>query len=335
MTPNEFSHVLKFYNTLLTRPEDGTRFFKSVTNAREILSKHLLSKKLNSVLYMMHLRDLLENIISCGEVERLEHHRPHTEISRVAEQIASYLSPLAALLPNPDSEPLQIDDDEVTTNLFRNVWFNMVIHGFCYNSELVNNNYNFLLTIAYNSPPLASDFPSNNKEMSLEMNTILRRGSSNANIKQQKQAIVEYLNVNAVQSRTVSASKVMFLAATSLLETIRCEAGDCSKVLLYLSDSSISDSSLERPINTIALAMITKFSKLLQSDNFRRFNSRTTAYQLTNLLLCLAHRDPILQDAAFQYCETFIRLIPSSLCHHRSLYTLLDLLTALFDSVKA
>lgn len=57
------------------------------------------------------------------------------------------------------------------------------------------------------------------------------------------------------------------------------------------------------------------------------------AQQLNNLLLCLSHREPTLQDAAFHACEIFIRSIPSSLCHHLSLYTLLDMLTALFDSI--
>ncbi|CCD24604.1 1-phosphatidylinositol 4-kinase STT4 NDAI_0D02900 [Naumovozyma dairenensis CBS 421] len=332
MTVTEFSQVLKFFKAILSRQEDGT-LFDGIINAKTILSTHFLSEQYNSELYRIYLRDLLETIISCGEVEKLEHHRPHTEISRVAEQISSYLGPLAALLPKPGEKPLDLSQDEQTTNMLRNVWFNMVIHGFHYKSKLVNKYKIQLLTIAYNSPPLASDFPANNKEMSLEMNTILRRGSSNANVKEQKQAIVDYFNVNAVQSRTISLSKIMFLAATTLLETLRCEAGDCSKVLLYFSDPSITTTSLEKPINILAVAMIAKFSQLVQSGDFKLFNSKTIALQLNNLLLCLAHRNPTLQESAFHYSDLFIRRIPSSLCHHQSLYTLLDLLTALFDSV--
>lgn len=158
----------------------------------------------------MYLHDLLDSIIASGEVERLEHHRPQTEISRVADQIATYLEPLAALLPVPGDTPLDINKDEVTTNKFRNAWFNFVIHGYHLGGPIVKRNFSFLLTIAYNSPPLASEFPANNKELSLEMNTILRRGSSNENIKQQKQQITEYFNTNIVQYRTTSSSKIMF-----------------------------------------------------------------------------------------------------------------------------
>lgn len=332
---NEFQMILKFqkltYGSALKNNDDA--LLKSILHAKTIMSRELLANRSGDDLYKLHLADLLDTIISSGDVDRPEHHRPHTEISRVANQIASYLEPLAALLPKPGQTPINISEDESTTTMFRNVWFNMTIHGFYYGSELVKTNYNNLLTIAYNSPPLASDFPANNKETSLEMNTILRRGSSNANVKQQKQLVMEYLNKNAVQARTLSSSKIMFVAAAALLETIRCEAGDCSKILLYLSEPSIESSSMDKAIISMSTAIIGKYVKLSQLKGSVLFNSKSIADQLNNLLLCLVHRNTTLQDVAFNCCDLFIRSIPSSLCHHKSLYSLLDMMTTVFDSI--
>ncbi|CAI1595660.1 hypothetical protein SEUBUCD650_0L03510 [Saccharomyces eubayanus] len=331
----EFSLLLKFFKsrTVFAAKNNDSALLENIINAKSAISKELLANHFSSDLYFIYLHDLLDSIISSGEVERLEHHRPQTEISRVADQIATYLKPLAALLPDPGKNPIDISKDEASTNKFRNAWFNFVIHGYHLNAPIVKENFSALLTIASNSPPLASEFPANNKELSLEMNTILRRGSSNENIKQQKQQITEYFNTNIVQYRTTSSSKIMFLAAAALLETIRCEAGDCSKTLLYFSDASILSGSIEKCIAVLSVSMIRKYAKLIQRGNDAIFNSKMIAQQLNNLLLCLSHREPTLQDAAFHACEIFIRSIPSSLCHHLSLYTLLDMLTALFDSI--
>ncbi|CCF58901.1 hypothetical protein KAFR_0F03050 [Kazachstania africana CBS 2517] len=335
MSLNEFSLLTKFMKVtkaMADKQHDGD-LATAILASKNIISEELLIKNFNSSLYKSHLSGLLESIIASGEVDRLDHHRPHMEISRVAEQIIPYLPPLASLLPQPGSTPLDLSCDEEITNLFRNMWFNLVIHGFYYNSDLVKENFNNLVIIAYNSPPLASDFPANNKEMSLEMNTVLSRGTSNSNVKAQKQLVQEYLNINAVQSRTTSNSKIMFLAATLLLESIRCEAGDCSKILLYLSDPSLSSSTTEKSLVAIALSKISEYIKMTNSGNAKIFNAKLIAEQLNNIFLCLVHRVPSLQDAAFQCCEFFIKSIPSSLCHHTSLFTLLDLMTTMFDSI--
>lgn len=330
----EFSMLTKFYNSAVSSAlkNNDTSLFKSIIKAETTISRDLKTKQ-SSPLYKIYLRNLLDTIISKGEVDKLEHHRSHSEISQVAEQIATYLKPLAALLPSPGSTPLDLSLDETTTNMFRNIWFNMVVHGFHATSELAVKNHSYLKTIAYNSPPLASDFPANNRETSLEMNTILRRGSSNHNVREQKHAINGYLPANSMASRTLSTPKVMFLASTAFLENLRCESGDCSKTLLYLSDPSIVASSMDRPIASISVSMVRRFTKFIVKSDPRIFSAQNIAQQLTNILLLSTHRDQYLQDAAFQCCDIFIKKVPSSLCHHDSLYTLLDLLTTLFESI--
>ncbi|CEP63616.1 1-phosphatidylinositol 4-kinase STT4 LALA0_S08e06700g [Lachancea lanzarotensis] len=334
---SEFNFLMKFFHSATNHAleKKDARVMKSIIAAQTLLSRQLLAEKPQGPLYKIYLGYLLDAIVARGDVDRSEHHRSHTEISEVADQIAIYLKPLAALLPKPGRGPINLDQDETLTNTFRNVWFNATVHGFYGEASLTKEFYEELLTIAYNSPPLASDFPAVNRETSFEMNTILRRGSSNHNVKQQKNMLSEYLPINSVQARTLSTSKIMFLAATLLVENLRCEAGDCSKALLYCSDRSITKSNLDKFVASISTSMVQKYTKLAIRGSTRIFSAEMVAKQLTNFILLLIHRDTALQEAAFACCDNFIERIPSSLCHQDPLYTLLDLLSMLFDSVVA
>lgn len=164
--------------------------------------------------------------------------------------------PLASLLPNIGQTPLNISHDETLTNKFRNVWFNMAVHSYYYDSDIIKRNYEHFKIIVYNSPPLASEFPLNNKGMLKDMNTILCRKFSSINIKKQKQVTLKYLNINAVQSGSISNSKIMFIAATVLLESIRCESGICSKVVYYLLDPCLESGSVRKSFILISKTII-------------------------------------------------------------------------------
>lgn len=334
-TVTELALMIKFYKVSYAQAmkKGNQALLKSIQKARTMISKELYLKCFRTDLYYLVLNDFLESITSCGELEKSDHSKQHTELSHFAEEIVTYLDPLAALLPPPGNMPLNLGNDEAITKGFRNIWFNMVIHGFHYDSDLVKEHYVSLLTIAFNTPPLASDFPASNREVSLDMNAVLRRSSSNSNHKRQKQAISKYLSSNHVQARTLSTPKIMFLASTALLETMRCEAGDCSKILRYYCDPSTVSSGIEKYIDAISNSLIRKYTFLVQSNNPTLFGSQAIAEQLNDLILCLSHRNALLQNAAFQCCDIFIRSLPSALCHHKSLFTLLDLMTTLFDSV--
>lgn len=335
ITVTEFTLLLKFYKLAYTqsKKKSNDSLMRNICDARVKISKHMLLEKSDTELYKFTLKSLLDSITACGEAGQSDHHRPEKEISHSAEEIAAYLHPLAALLPPPETKALKFEEDESLIRSFRDIWFNMIIHGFRYDSELVQNHYQSLITIAYNSPALASDFPSSNKEVSLDMNAVLRRDSSSAIHKQQKQTINQYLSTNPVQARTLSTPKIMFLATTALLETLRCEAGDCSKILWYYCDPSLFSSSIDKYVEAINYDLIKKYTSFAQSGDSRLFGSQAIAAQLNDLILCLSHRNTQLQNSAFQSCDIIIRAIPSALCRHQSLYTLLDLLTTLFDSV--
>lgn len=176
--------------------------------------------------YKVFLNELLNGVISKGnslnKADQDNNHRSHAEITEVAKQIEIYLRPLALLLPSPieRQNPLLFKNlhtnevDIVSVNLFRNFWFNLVIHGvniplypfilpqFVNSFELPDKSkrtyisdehaahlIEYLAIIAYNSPPLASKLSWSHNENLLELNTVLRRSSSHSNSRFQKSVL--------------------------------------------------------------------------------------------------------------------------------------------------
>lgn len=281
-------------------------------------------------LFTLYLREILHSIISKGDVQVLEHHRSHNEISEIGDQIGIYLSPLAELLPNVHAgdAPLKILDTGII-NLFRNIWFNMVVHGYSINSRNTKKYSLELERIAYNTPPLASELSWDRTETSLELNTVLRRGSSNHNVKDHKHIIGDIFEVN----RTMSYPKLMFLSATTFIESFRVKTGDCSTILKYHSDPSVKTSGIEKYIGYISFKVSKDFIYLIKCGADKQFSSDNIAEQLTNMLALCCHRIEDLQDAALQCCDLLINKVPSSLCNNKSLFALFDLLSLLFDSI--
>ncbi|KAH3901795.1 1-phosphatidylinositol 4-kinase STT4 SCDLUD_001574 [Saccharomycodes ludwigii] len=336
---NEFVLLTKYFKGISTtdnkneKTGDFSKIEDASWNARSIVSGELLNLGTkDNPLYKIYLKELLTSIISEGEVENLGRHRSHGEISLVASRICKYLKPLALLLPDVDETPLNYHDfDAELTNMFRNIWFNMAVHGFSYDSPLTKKNKKHLRRIAHNSPPLASDFPKNTNETSLEMNTILRRGTSNTNLKEQKSLLSKYLSMNAVQSKTFSDSKLLFLTSTILLENFRCDGGSFSSCLAYFSDPAIERANLDKFMGSFAKQMVNKYITLISKN--KSITGEKIASELADMLMLLLHRNSMLQSAAFQCCGILIQKVPISLSHSSSLYRLLDILTLLFDSV--
>ncbi|KAK6202990.1 phosphatidylinositol-4 kinase [Scheffersomyces amazonensis] len=299
----------------------------NLTQARVSLSRKLTSE---NPLFKVYLHDILQAIISRGDVQVLDHHRSHNEISEIGDQIAIYLKPLAELLPdvNKSQKPLEILDTE-TINLFRNIWFNMVVHGYSMNSSTSKLYMKELERIAYNSPPLASELSWDRTETTLELNTVLRRGSSNSNVKDHRHIIGDIFEVH----RTMSYQKLMFLAATVFVESLRVKSGDSSTILYYYSDPSIKTSGIEKYIGYIAFKIVRDYIFLINNGANKQFSADNISEQLTKMLALCCHRLEDLQDAAIQCCDLLINKVPSSLCHGKSLFALFDLLTLLFDSV--
>lgn len=281
-------------------------------------------------LYMVYLGEILTTIISKGDVAVLDHHRSHDEISAIGEQISFYLKPLASLMPDVHKgEPPLSNLGSKVTDLFRNIWFNMVVHGYSINSKHGKAHAEDLQRIAYNTPPLASELTWNKTETSLELNTVLKRGSSNHNVKDHRHIVGDVFEI----SRTMSHSKLMFLAAALFVETLRVKSGDCHTVLKYISDPSMKISGTEKYLGSIAYKINKDFTNLIHCGADKQFSADNIAEQLTSMLALCCYGNEQLQDSAIQCCDLLIKKVPSSLCHHQSLFALLDILTLLYDSV--
>lgn len=305
----------------------NNKLLEIVLGLRSALS-HKLTQE--NPLYFVYLREMLSAIISKGDVQVLDHHRPHNEISAIGDQISIYLKPLADLLPDvhDGAKPLK-NLDSHTSELFRNIWFNMVVHGYSLNSTNTQLYATELERIAFNTPPLASARSWNRTETSLELNTVLRRGSSNHNVKDHRHIVGDISEV----SRTLSYSKLMFLAAALFLESLRVKTGDCHTILEYYSDPSMKTSGIDKYLGYIAFKINKDFIALVFRGADKEFTAENIARQLTQMLILCCYGLEDLQDAAIQCCDLLINKVPSSLCHHRSLFALFDLLTLLHNSV--
>ncbi|RLV90181.1 Phosphatidylinositol 4-kinase STT4 [Spathaspora sp. JA1] len=324
----EFLNIIRLLNRLCLNALEtrNTSLLENLQSAQVTLAKNLKENHKLEPVYMTYLQEMLTSIINKGDVQQLQQHRPHTEIREIGDQIAIYLTPLAELLPDvtKGESPIEITTTHVI-DLFRNIWFNMVVHG--YNINTTKQYATQLQRIAYNTPPLASEMSWDKTETSLELNIVLRRGSSNHNVKDHRVILGKYFEIH----RTLSYPKLMFLAATMFIESLRVMNGDCSTIFLYLSDPSVA--SVDKYISQISFKIVQDYIQLVNTGANKQFSSDYIAEQLTNMLVLCCHPMPELQDVAIQCCDLLINKITSSLCHKKSLFSLFDILSLLFDSL--
>lgn len=297
----------------------------------EVLCKLSSNLTPSHYLYETYLMKLLQAIVDRGDVQELEHHRPHTEISATAAEIGLFIIPLAKLLPGLQEDPYETTDIEINT-LFRNAWFNMVVHGFSRNSEVTLKYRSDLEIIARSTPPLVSEVSSNKIESELELNTVLQRGSSHHNVNNQKEIMESITSSHIFDFKTIQYPKLMFLSATVLLESLRANTGNCSKALLYFGDPGLRSGDTRRYMSYITMDVVKAYIKNVIKGGVPHFAIDRVAEQLKEMLVLCCHRVKSIQGIGFECCDVLISAVPSSLCQKVSLFALLDLLTLLWSS---
>ena len=325
----EFVVVVRLLHrlTLDADSRGDTEILSALCDARVRLAQRLAP---GSELHGVYLVEVLQAIVARGDVQVLDHHRLHDEINAVGDQIALFLRPLAALFPEVRHGPASwAVHDAQTLLLFRNMWFNMVVHGFSARATHLRTYAVELERIAYSTPPLVLDLGSARTETSFELNTVLRRGSSNHNVREHRALVEDALDA----PRALLQSKLMFLAAALYVELLRVRHGDCHTVLTYLTDPCVRAGGMERALALLARRVLADFVARVHCGTARQFCAENIAAQLTAMLTqCCAALEP-LQAAAFSACGQLVAAVPSALCHRRSLFALFDLLTLLYDSV--
>lgn len=289
-----------------------------------------IAKSLNreDALFNVYLKSLLQTIVSKGDLQNIDrHYRSHTEVSATAREISYFLPPLAELLPK-QTECVYETSDWQMTSLFRNAWFNMVVHGYSRSSEWATKYEEELKIFARNTPPLVSEASANMVESELELNTVLRRGSSHHTVNDQKAMMTGVMNIK----NNLSYPKLMFLSAALLLETTRALTGDCSKVLLYFGDPDFRSGDTFKYMSNVAQEVTKVYISQVIKGVKGHFTVDKVAEQLKQVLILCCHRVAAIQSVSFTCAELIIREVPSSMCRAPSLYGLLDLLTLLASS---
>ncbi|KAK9244453.1 hypothetical protein V1506DRAFT_541337 [Lipomyces tetrasporus] len=326
----DFKTVLKLYARLNTEAlsNKDQEMVDTILNARLRIAKKL---QRSDPFYDVYLMDLLDGIVTKGDVQELEHHRPHSEIDSTAKEISLLITALAGLLPSADEARYTTDDQAIVT-AFRNAWFNMVVHGYSRNSDWTKKPFRTdLEVVAWNSPTLIAESSSNQFESDMEINTVLRRGSSHRNLDEQRRQVLEAFDSSALEVRSIPYPKLIFLSSALLLESLRASAGDCSKVLLYFVDPSLKSGETAKFMKGVTNEVIKIYLKKVQGKSDIAA-SDSISNQLHELLICCCHRINSVSAVAFKCTERLIEAIPSALCNRESLFTLLELLTLLWNS---
>ncbi|VEU20058.1 DEKNAAC100565 [Brettanomyces naardenensis] len=335
MEKHEFMIMLRYFYDAAGASFDEPRI-ASMTMDVWIKFSERLALRPESELYKDYLQGLLSSIISKGDLDDLEHHRSNTDVAASALQIENFLKPLAHLLPDLNDDPMNFSD-KTTVSLFKEAWFNLCVHGFAYNSDIYRRDYVALRRIAHSTPPLASESSWNRSETSIELNTVLRRSTSKRTEKLHKDTLSAIITPKAIDAKVfetqISRPGLMFLSANLLVEMLRVDCGNCSTSLEYLSDPSVSIAKLDTFVGAIAYYCCSQYINRLRAGGSPQFTVPKVSAQLEQIFICCCHRDESLQSVAFQCADRIVTLIPSSLCHERSAFSMLDILTLLYDSI--
>ncbi|KAK6354262.1 phosphatidylinositol-4- kinase [Orbilia blumenaviensis] len=360
--PLELKTVLKLLDRLGTNAV-GVRDVNiagAVLEARIYLSTHL---KLDNPLYDTYLTSLLECIINKGDVHEQDNRKQmepdsrtspveppklrflagsqlflHLDIVQLAaREISQFLQPLAILLNTSNSErtempPYNIHSNKDIQQLFRNAWFNCVVHGFLRQSELVQSHESFLRVIARHTPPLVAEARINHMESDMDLNTILRRGMNTQNIAEQKRKLSSAIPTHDSEIRGLSYPKVIFLQAALLVESLRALEGDCSKILTYFVDPSFKHGDEATCMSSIAAEVISIYLKNVQLGNLEAFRAPYVSKQLVEFFTGCCHRVEKVQFVSALCASNIITAVPSALCQRSSVFALLELLTMLWNS---
>lgn len=292
-----------------------------------------LSKSLQpeSPLFEAYLAHLLESIISKGDIHQSDN-TLHADVELAAREIVELLPPLAVLVSKVNKESCIFSDPNIR-RLYREAWFNIVVHGISPRSSLGQQQANDLRTLAVCSPPLvADDRADNESESEIELNTILRRGMSPPRAAEQKRHLMAFLPTCETEIRSLSYAKVIFLSAAHMVEILRAEAGDCTSLLPYFIDPSVNGSAMANCMVAIATEVTNVYLKSTLSAHYEVNASPGVASQLALILAGCCHRILRVQQVAASCADKIIMQMPSSLCQKSSLFALLELLTMMWSS---
>ncbi|KAL9006999.1 MAG: hypothetical protein Q9188_000287 [Gyalolechia gomerana] len=303
---------------------------ESLLEAVKGAKSYLASALRHSALFSVYLTDLLENVISKGDV--YESHNTHqADVDLASREIAELLEPLATLLDERDVLS-DVGNDQDICRLHREAWFNMVVHNITPDSKIGQQYIEALRIFAVQSRPLIAEDRADQFESEIELNTVLRRGMNPPHTAEQKSRLISVLPKCESDIRALSYPKVIFLQATYLVETLRASGGNCTHILTYFLDPSLNGSAMENCMAAIADEVFKIFLSRTLSGHHGDASAPIIAAQLAQMLTGCCHRIPRVQQIASSCADRIISSMPSSLCQKSSLFALLELLSIMWMS---
>ncbi|KAF7878887.1 hypothetical protein EAF04_000090 [Stromatinia cepivora] len=327
--PLEFRSLLKLYGkiTHLGVMKNNEIVLHAVMKGRNFLSSNL---RKDSPLHDIYLENLLEDIISKGDVHQ-GHSTREGDVEAAAKEIAQLLQPLAVFF---STNNMVSDNDlsEEMLSLVRDAWFNIVVHGFTTNTERGQLYLKELRILAIHSKPLVAEQRGEQVESDIELNTVLRRGISQDHETTQKKRLTAFLPSRAREINALSYRKVIFLQAAYLVETLRADAGDCSKALKYFLEPSMRRGEMSSTMEAVTGAVMEIYLRKTLAGLTPTFSAPYVAKQLASIFTGCCYRIERVQQAAMNCADRIIRDVPSALCQKSSLFSLLELLSLLWMS---
>ncbi|KAK0733343.1 hypothetical protein B0T26DRAFT_633210 [Lasiosphaeria miniovina] len=328
---SEFRYLLKRFAAVahdaVLENKDGA--LNAVMKARNNISANL---RRDSPLYDAYLEHLLDGIISQGDAHsHHSHHAKESDVELAAREIAQLIQPLAVFMSVNDLAFDGITDDD-THSMLRDAWFNIVVHGFTPATERGKLHMNDLRIMAIHSPPLVLENRGEQNESDIELNPILRRGEGSDRETLQKKHLAELIPTRSSEIKGLSYRKVIFLHAAHLVETLRADAGDCTKALSYFLEPSMRRGDVSRTMDGIMNAAMDRYLKKTLSASSPTFSAQYAASQLVKIFCSCCHRIERVQQAAFGCADRILLDIPSALCQRSSLFALLELLSLMWSS---
>ena len=285
----------------------------------------------DSPLCEAYLTHLLESIVSKGDVHESDNtHQADVELA--AREIVELLPPLAILVSKikPDS---YLAEDPNIRRLYRESWFNIVVHGITMHSDIGQKHADELRTLAAHSPPLvAGDRADDQFESEIELNSVLRRGMNAPHTAEQKRRLISLLPRCESDVRGLSYPKVIFLSAAYLVEVLRAGTGSCTAILPYFLDPSLNGDAMENCMITISDKVMDIYLSTSVNNRQASRSAPHVASQLASIFAGCCHRILRVQQVAASCADRIITQMPSSLCQRPSLFALLELLTIMWSS---
>lgn len=324
----ELKSLLKLYSRLGHEGvlQNNTALLTAISRARLQLTTALAG---SPALYETFLYHLLELIISKGDVYEVDNtHKADVEIA--AREITLLITPLVNILDPKDHRNIMEGHDDLK-RLYREAWFNIVVHGITLHSAHGQQYRQQLKLLANKRIPLVAEDRADQYESDIDLNSVLQRGMNAPHTAEQKRYLTSLLPGCESDIRGLSYAKVTFLIATYTVETLRAESGDCTTMLHYFRDPSVEGSAMEHCVMRIAEEVLNIFMRN-QTGSGQINSAPRMANELVKVFSGCCHSNTKVQQAAFHFADKIVGQTPVSLCQKASIFALLELLSMMWTS---